>query len=118
MPNGRQGKERDDPDVVKEIVVETPVGKLAAYGIRISDIIAVGLAAGLSAVFFIVHAHNVEAKEYSAAMSAALYEQSKALRALTRAQILTTCVMAMPMERRERELREQTSFCRRMADLP
>lgn len=118
MPNRQQDKERDDSDVVKEIVVETPVGKLAAKGIRISDILVIGLAVAVSALTVAFVGHKADAKEYSAAMTGALSEQTKAIKSLTRAQIITTCVMAMPMDRRESELREQASFCRRMADLP
>lgn len=97
--------------------METPIGKLAAKGIRISDILVVGLAVAVGALVVAFLGHKADAKEYNAAMTAALYEQTKAIKSLTRAQIITTCVMSMPARRREMEFSDSNSFCRRLADL-
>jgi hypothetical protein len=118
MPHRQQCRDEHDAGVIEDLKLETPIAKLAAKGVRVSDLISIGLAAGLSAVFFIVWAHAAAAEKYSVAMTSALTDQANAIRALTRAQILTTCVMAQPMPRRESEFSDSNSFCRRMADLP
>lgn len=110
--------DKDDPDIVKEIAVETPVGRLAAKGIRISDIgmlVSVGAIAYLIAVSI---AHKADAKEAWDQVTAAMADHTKAIRAMTRAQNLTTCIMSLPMDQRKREFSDPNSFCRRMVDLP
>jgi hypothetical protein len=108
----------DDPDVVKEIQVETPVGKLAAKGIRISDILTI-IGTGISAfVLGVMLAHVADAKESWSQVTLAMSEHTKAIRAQTRAQNLTTCIMSVPMDRREKEFTDPNSFCRRVTALP
>ena len=104
-------RDRDDPDVVKEIEVETPIGKLAAKGIRISDIGMFFTMCAIGYLIAILSAHTVDAKE-------AMSDHTKAIRAMTRAQNLTTCIMVVPMEQRKKEFSDPNSFCRRMAELP
>lgn len=116
MQNGQQRK--NDPDVVEEIAVETPLGKLAAKGIRISDI---GMIIGVGAIAYLIAislAHKADAKESWNQVTAALAEHSMAIRAQTRAQHLQTCIMSLPMERRQREFVDPNSSCRRMVELP
>jgi hypothetical protein len=103
----------------QDIEISNPMlGKLAAHGVRVSDMISLLTFIGVIvlAVFTwkIADALN-EHKLMATESTKQLTDATKAGAGATR---LMTCILSMSQERRERELLQVNSFCQTMSKLP
>lgn len=106
---------RDAQDAQQELNLETPIGKLRAKGIRVSDLIGLLTLVLCGAVlFFVLRSYDslaiqqdITRKRYG--------ELNEILKNQVQSQKLMTCIISMPQERREKEYSQQNSFCRIMA---
>jgi hypothetical protein len=102
----------------QDIEISNPVlGRLAAKGIRVSDmigLITLCLVIGLSLFAFyaydIAKSHSGDAVESSKQISVSIKQSAAAQR-------LMTCIISLPQERREQEFTQPNSFCQRMSSL-
>ena len=103
----------------QEIEISNPVlGRLAAKGVRTSDIIGLFTFCGVIGLAFIgwqtseaIGLHKLETVQANSALVGALKEQAAAQR-------MMTCVISVPQDRREIEFVQPESFCKRMSKLP
>ena len=114
-------------DSLQEIDVSNPVlGRLAAKGVRVSDLIGlltfcgvVGLAAVGWKMSEAIGAQRVESVKENTEQRREIAETNRALlgaiRNLATAQRLTSCIISVPQEKRERQFTEANSLCRRMS---
>lgn len=107
-----------EQDAQQELSVDTPLGKLAAKGVRISDLLGILTFLGVIATIYFglqalrtADAHGREAKEVGQSIAASIKDGA-------RAQRMMTCIISMPQERREQEFTQPNSFCSRIAALP
>lgn len=107
-----------EQDPQQDISLETPIGKLAAKGVRTSDLIGIITLLGVAATAYsslqnaqAVTDHKIESKAINESIANSIKEGAKAQR-------MMTCIISMPQERREKEFTESNSFCTRMATLP
>lgn len=102
----------------QDISIETPIGKLAAKGVRVSDMIGIITMIGVAAMLYlslktvdVMGEHKIETKHAMESVASSIKENARAGR-------LMTCIISMPQERREQEFTQLNSFCQRMANLP
>jgi len=102
----------------QDIEISNPVlGRLAAKGIRVSDMIGLitlcivlGLSFFAAYAYEIAGAHRAETVKSSEQISVSIKQNASAQR-------LMTCIISLPQERREQEFTQPNSFCQRMSSL-
>jgi len=102
----------------QDIEISNPVlGRLAAKGIHISDMIGlitlcIVVALGFFALYAydIANAHRIETMKSSEQIAISIKQSASAQR-------LMTCIISLPQERREQEFTQPNSFCARMSSL-
>jgi len=111
-----QRRSEDENDRM-EVSAETPLGKLAAKGFRVSDIISLLTLLGVAGILFfgwmivqLLGQHNLDS-------NAAQNKFANALRESAQAQRMNTCILSLPQEKREQEYMQANGFCRQMAQL-
>ena len=103
----------------QDIEISNPVfGRLAAKGIRVSDMIGLLTLIGVLGIGFLgwmtfdaVGKQGVEASKMSSNIAVSIKQSASAQR-------LMTCIISIPQERREQEFMQSNSFCSRMSNLP
>lgn len=111
-------KPPDSEDPPQDLAVETPVGKLAAKGFRVSDTIALLTLVGVAVLSTLMYMHMQQADQTNAALLGAIKQQTEVLGKLTEEQRTAnrnlrkqTCLFSMPPERREAEYSQPYSQC-------
>ena len=107
-----------EKEPTQDIEISNPMlGKLAAHGARISDLLTlITLVVGSITLALVIRSNDGIAEQRTA--TAARYaDLAKSTREQLMAQRLMTCIIAMPQERRETEYVHTNSFCRRMAEI-
>ena|SRR3990167_7477658 len=100
----------------QEIEISNPVlGRLAAKGVRTSDLIGLLTFCGVVGLGFIgwqtseaTGAHKAETAQSNTALTGAI-------RDLAGAQKMMTCIIAQPQDKREREFTQENSLCRQLS---
>lgn len=108
-----------EQESTQEVEISNPVlGRLAAKGIRISDMIGLLTLCGVIAIGFLgwitldaVGKQAVSSERSNDAIASAIKQSAVAQR-------MTTCIISLPQERREQEFTQPNSFCQRMSTLP
>ena len=108
-----------EQEQTQDLEISNPVlGKLAAKGVRISDMIGLLTLIGVIAVGFLgwqtfeaVATQSVTAADSSRTIAVSIKQSASAQR-------LMTCIISLPQERREQEFTQPNSFCSRMSNLP
>ena len=103
----------------QDIEISNPVlGRLAAKGIRVSDLIGLLTLVCVIGIGFLgwmtfdaVGRQGIEAAKSSDMVAASIKQSASAQR-------LMTCIISIPQERREQEFMQPNSFCQRMSTLP
>lgn len=99
-------KHFDDEGI--EVSADTPIGKLAAKGMRVSDFIALLTLVGVCSTSFFMYQLSLTLANHEAISSSSQRQFATTIR-------LQTCILAMPQEKREQEYMSPNSFCRQMA---
>lgn len=101
-----------------DVSVETALGKVAAKGVRVLDIISlltllgvVTMLWGGAQILRAVSDHEMRTDTINVAISGAIKEAS-------RSQRMMTCILALPQEKRELEFMQPNSWCKQMASMP
>lgn len=108
-------EEQNEP--IQSLEVQTAFGKLAAKGMRLSDLLTL-IGVALSAVVLVmvlrssdsVADHNHMAEKAFSNMQAILIENVKTNR-------LQTCILSQPQEKRQQEFTNANSLCRTLAGM-
>ncbi len=103
----------------QDIEISNPVlGRLAAKGIRVSDMIGLLTFVGVLWIgsigwmtFDAVGKQEINAVKASDNIAASIKQSASAQR-------LMTCIISLPQDRREQEFTQPNSFCQRMSSLP
>ena len=108
-------KQEDEP--LQEVSVSTPFGRLAARGVRTSDIIGLLTFCLVCLVlYFVLRTHDSAAEQRT--VTAQRYnELGQIMKAQVQAQRMMTCILSIPQDRREREFTQQGSFCKTMSQV-
>lgn len=104
---------------MQDIEISNPVlGRLAAKGVRTSDIIGLLTFCGVVGLGFVgwqtseaIGAHKVETIQTNTALVGAIREQAAAQR-------LMTCIISQDQNVRKNQFEQENSLCQRMARLP
>lgn len=101
-----------------EITADTPLGKIAAKGLKLQDTIALFILIGMIAViaggiqvYKTIVDHQTHTEGWEKTFISAIKEAAMAQR-------MQTCILSVPQEKREQEYMSPNSFCRQMAALP
>lgn len=108
-----------EQEQTQEVEISNPVlGRLAAKGVRISDMIGLLTLIVVIAIGFLgwqtidaLGTHKVEAAQSNTALTGAIKN-------LAQSQRMMTCILSQPQDKREQEFIQPNSFCQRMASLP
>ncbi len=108
-----------EQEQTQDIEISNPVlGRLAAKGVRISDMIGLLTLMGVIVAgvlgwqtFAAVGKQTAAAAESSQSIAVSIKQSASAQR-------LMTCIISLPQDRREQEFTQPNSFCQRMAILP
>ena len=103
----------------QEVEISNPIlGRLAAKGVRVSDMIGLLTLCGVIGLGFLGYltiessaAHKVETEKSNNNIAIAIKQSASAQR-------MMTCIISLPQERREQEFMQANSFCQRMSVLP
>lgn len=115
-----------DQDGVMDIGVETPIGKLAAKGFRLSDLIALLTLVTVVSTLVIVlqiartlDAHeshgSIRTKELSDTARINSDQLISSVKEWTKQQKKLVCILSIPQEKREKEYMSPDSFCNQMS---
>ncbi len=100
-----------------EVSADTPIGRLAAKGLRVSDIIALLTLLGVCGMVFVglqitklladhdLHSADIQGRFVNSIREAAM------------AQRMNTCILSLPQDKREQEYMQPNGFCRQMAQI-
>ena len=111
----------------QEIDISNPVlGRLAAKGVRISDLLGLFTFIGVVAVGFLLWKVADAASAERTAIVKEAAEQRRgsdetnkalisALKSVATAQKMTSCIISQPQDKRERQFTEPNSLCRRLS---
>ena len=108
-----------EQEQTQDIEISNPIlGRLAARGVRISDLIALLTFVVVLATAVLVWQaseagtrHTAETADVNKAIAGSIKQSASAQR-------LMTCIISLPQERREQEFTQPNSFCQRMSSLP
>ena len=103
----------------QDVEISNPVlGRLAAKGVRVSDMIGLLTFCGVLGLGFLgwqtmeaVGSHKKETATSNENIAISIKQSAAAQR-------LMTCIISLPQERREQEFTQANSFCQRMSSLP
>lgn len=99
-------------DDQQDVFVETPLGKLRARGVRVSDLIGlVTLCICGAILYFVLSAHDSVAEQRRTTLIR-YSELGAILKAQVQSQRLMTCIISMPDVRRQQEYADPNSWCR------
>lgn len=101
----------------QDIEISNPVlGRLAAKGVRISDMIGLLTFVGVISVGSLAWMTLDAVGQQFATAAKSTEAIGSSIRQNAVAQRLMACIISMPQERREQEFTQPNSFCRRMAE--
>ncbi|MBU2249143.1 MAG: hypothetical protein KKD77_20520 [Gammaproteobacteria bacterium] len=116
-----------DEDQRQEIDISNPVlGRLAAKGVRISDLLGLFTFIGvLSIGFFIWKSSDAAVVERGAIVKEVAAQRKEAnetnreligaLKSVAISNRMTSCIISQPQDKRERQFTEPNSLCRRLS---
>lgn len=114
----------DDPDK-QDLAVETPIGKLAAKGVRISDLIGLLTFVAVAGAGAILYQHHATGLDRDQAMVATMKEisttskqQIEEMRLTSKEQVeemrMQTCILMLDQNERKREMNGESRLCSRV----
>lgn len=101
-----------------EISADTPIGKLAAKGMRISDLIGLFTLLGVVTMMWSgvqlvqsITEHEVQTHSTNKEIITSIKEAAKAQR-------MNTCILSVSQDKREQEFMQPNGFCARISSMP
>lgn len=101
-----------------EVSADTPIGKLAAKGVRVGEVIGLITLLGVCLITFFTWQMTQTLDKHNVAAALSESKLSVAIQSTAIAQRMQTCILSVPQERREQEYMSTNGFCRQMSQLP
>lgn len=95
----------------QEISAETPIGKLAAKGVRLSDTVSLVSLLIITWIGSMMYYHMQQTADANQNIAGAIKEWSASLSANTKQTRKMTCILSAPQETREAEYNQPYSKC-------
>jgi len=103
----------DDPDKI-DITAETPIGKLAAKGVRISDLIGLLTLVAVAGASAVIYRHDAGGTDRDAAMVNTMKDISQTSKEQVEEMRIQTCILMLDQAERKLEMRGEASQCARI----
>ena len=108
-------KRNEEEEGLEEVSIATPFAKLAARGVRTSDLIGILTLCLVGVVLYFVLRTHDSAAEQRLVTAQRYSELGQIMKAQVHAQRMMTCIISIPPERREQEFLRDNSFCKQMS---
>ena len=101
-----------------EVSADTWFGRIAAKGVRVSDLIALLTLLGVVSALYLVWMSLQVLSSHEHQANAVNQEIAASIKEAGRAQRMMTCVISLSQEKREQEFMQQNSFCKQISMMP
>ncbi len=101
-----------------EISADTPVGRLAAKGVRVSDLIGLLTLMGVSGAIYFSWQTSQSLTEHEKQANVVSMEIATSIRDAARSQRMMTCILSVSQERREQEFMQPNGYCHQISQMP
>ena len=95
--------------------IKTPLGELSFKGKRTAEFITILSLLLLAVLATLYWTHEKTSERQTNEFIVALRELSEVGREQARSQRMTSCLLSLPQEKREREFASESSFCRQIS---
>ena len=94
--------------------IKTPLGELSFKGKRTAEFITILSLLLLAVLATLYWTHEKTSEKQTGEFVSALKDLSKVGREQAQAQRMTSCLISLPQDKREREFASESSFCRQI----